>query len=59
VKRTEALRASRKNGNRLPCEIGSLEYPQKCTRDLGSERISGFQGEVVVDEMPTVGRWNL
>ena len=42
--RTEALRASRKNRNRQPQEVGGLGDPPECTRDLGGERLSGFKG---------------
>jgi hypothetical protein len=49
-KRTEALRASRKNGNRQPWEIGDLGDPPECTRDLGGERFSGLKG--TLNEMP-------
>ena len=38
-KRTEALRASRKNGNGQPREIGGWGYPPECTRDLGGESL--------------------
>ena len=34
-KRTEALRASRKNENRQPHKVGCCGDPPKCTRDLG------------------------
>ena len=43
-KRTEALRASRKNGNMQPQEIGGWENPPECTRDLGGKRLSGIKG---------------
>ena len=43
--RTEALRASRKNGNRQPQEIGGWGDPPECTRDLGGERLSGLKGK--------------
>jgi hypothetical protein len=36
-KRTEALRASRRNGNRLPQEIWGWGNPLECTRDLGGQ----------------------
>ena len=39
--RTEALRASRKNGNRQPWEVGGWGYPPECTRNMGGERLSG------------------
>ena len=39
-KRTEALRASRNNGNRQPQEIGGWGNPPECTRHLGGERLS-------------------
>jgi hypothetical protein len=43
-KRTEVLKASRKNGNRQSQEVGdwgnSLEY----TRKLGGKRLSGLKG---------------
>ena len=42
--RTEALRASRKNGNRQPPEIGGWQDPLEYTRDLGGERLSGLKG---------------
>jgi hypothetical protein len=50
-KRTEALRASRKNRNRQPQEIGHWGDPPKCTRDLGGERLPGFKGRDL--------RWNV
>jgi hypothetical protein len=37
---TEALKASRKNVNRQPQEIGGWEDIPECTRDLGGERLS-------------------
>jgi hypothetical protein len=40
-KRTKALRASRKNGNRQPQEVGGWGVPPECTRDLRGERLSG------------------
>jgi hypothetical protein len=43
-KRTEALRASRKNGNRQSQEIGGWGHPPECTRDLEGERLSGLKG---------------
>ena len=42
--RTEALRASRKNGNGQPREIGDGGTPLEYTRDLGGERLSGLKG---------------
>ena len=39
-KRTLLLRASKKNGNRQPQEVGDLLDPLKCTRDLAGERDS-------------------
>ena len=41
-KGTEALRASRKNGNRQPQKIGGWEDAPECTRDLGGKRLSGL-----------------
>ena len=49
-KSSEALRASRKNGNRKPEEIVGWGDPPECTRDLGGERISGLKGRDL--------RWN-
>ena len=49
-KRTETLRAIRKNGNRQLQEIGGWGDPPECTRDLGGERLSGLKG--TLDEMP-------
>jgi hypothetical protein len=43
-KRTEALKASKKNGNRQPQEIGGWGNPSECTRDLGGKRLSGIKG---------------
>ena len=37
-KKTEVLRASRKNGNRQTQEIGCFKDALECTRDLGGER---------------------
>jgi hypothetical protein len=48
--RTKVLRASRKNGNRHPWEIGGLGDPPECTRDLEGERLSGLKGRDL--------RWN-
>jgi hypothetical protein len=42
--RTEALRASRKNGNRQCQEIGGWGDPSEYTRDMGTERFSGLEG---------------
>ena len=42
--RIEALRASRKNGNRQPPEIGGWQDPLEYTRDLGGERLSELKG---------------
>jgi hypothetical protein len=46
--RTEALRASRKNGNRQSQEVGGLYEWRgdllECIGDLRSERLSGFKG---------------
>jgi hypothetical protein len=44
-KRIKALRASRRNGNGQPGEIGGWGDPPECTRDLGGERISGLKGK--------------
>jgi hypothetical protein len=42
--RTEVLRASRKNGNMQPLEIGDGgPPPPECTRDLGGERLPGLK----------------
>jgi hypothetical protein len=42
--RTEALRVSRKNGNRQPWEVeGGRGDPPECTRVLGGERLSGLK----------------
>jgi hypothetical protein len=41
----EALRASKKNGNRQPREIGGWRDPPKLTRDMGGERLSGLKGK--------------
>jgi hypothetical protein len=38
----EALRASRKNGNRQFQEVGSCGESPECTRDLEGERTSGI-----------------
>ena len=43
-KRTEALRASRKNGHRQPQVIGCWGAPPECTRDLGGKRLRGIKG---------------
>jgi hypothetical protein len=43
-KRTEALWASRKNGNRQPWEVGGWWDPPGYTRYLGGERLSGLKG---------------
>jgi hypothetical protein len=49
-KRTEAPRASKKNGNRQPREIGGWKNPLECTRDLGGKRLSELKG--TLDKMP-------
>jgi hypothetical protein len=41
---TEALRASRKNGNRRPPKVGGWGDRTNSTRDLGDENLSGFKG---------------
>jgi hypothetical protein len=42
---SEALGASRKNGNRQLWELGGGgRDPLECTRDLGGERPSGLRG---------------
>jgi hypothetical protein len=51
-KRIEALRSSRKNGNRQPQDIRGWRDPPECTRDLGDERLSGLKGVGGLDEMP-------
>lgn len=38
------MRASRKNGNRQPLEVGGWRDPPDCIRDLGGERLSGLKG---------------
>ena len=43
-KRTEVLSASRKNGNRQPEELGGWGKAPECIRDLGGEKLSGFNG---------------
>jgi hypothetical protein len=43
-KRTEALRASRKNVNRQPQEKRRLGETPECIRDLGDERLPGLLG---------------
>lgn len=54
----EALRASRKNGNRQPRDVGGWVYPIECIRDLGGEKLSGLKlGEL--DEMPYSGEREL
>jgi hypothetical protein len=40
-KRTEAPRASRKNGNRQLWKVEGWGHPLECARDLGDERLSG------------------
>jgi hypothetical protein len=42
-KRTETLKACRKNGNRQPQVIGGLG-DLECTKDLGGKRLSGIKG---------------
>ena len=42
--RPEALRTSKKNGNRQPWEIGGWGDPSECTRDLGGKGTSGIKG---------------
>jgi hypothetical protein len=41
----KSLRASKKNVNRQPQEIGGWVYPPECTRDLGGERLPGRKRE--------------
>ena len=53
---TEALWASRKNGNRRPPEVGSWGDPLECTRDLGSKRLSEV---FTLDEMSNSGEREL
>jgi hypothetical protein len=43
-KRTEALRACRKNVNRHPQEIGDWGDLPEYTRDIGGERLPGYTG---------------
>ena len=43
-KKTEALRASKKNQNRQLWEVGGWVYPPECTRGLRGERLSGLKG---------------
>ena len=40
----KGLRASRKNGNRQPQEVGGWGDPPECIRDLGGERLPGLKG---------------
>jgi hypothetical protein len=54
-KRTEALRVSRKNGNKQPQERGAWGNPSECIRELGDERLSGIK----VRELRWKGRGNL
>jgi hypothetical protein len=42
--RTEALRASRKNGKMQPQEVVDGRDLPECTRDLRGERLSGLKG---------------
>jgi hypothetical protein len=42
-KRTIALRANRKNGNRQHQEVGGWRDSPDCTRDLGGKRLSGLK----------------
>ena len=42
-KKLNSLRDSRKNENTQPQEIGGWGNPPECTRDLGSERLSGLE----------------
>ena len=49
--RAEAQRASRKNGNSQPQEIGGWGDPLECTRDLGGKRLSGIKVRPL-NEMP-------
>jgi hypothetical protein len=51
-KKTEAPRASRKNENRQPQEVGDCGDPPEGTRDLGGERLSGIKEM----KYPTVGK---
>jgi hypothetical protein len=41
VKKTEALRGKRKNGNRQPLELGVWGNPPECTREVQVENLSG------------------
>jgi hypothetical protein len=41
----KSLRASRKNGNMQPWEVGGWGDPPECTRDMGSDRLSGLKGK--------------
>ena len=43
-KRTEALKASRKNGNRQPREVGGGGTLQNVPENLGGERLSELKG---------------
>jgi len=43
-RKSETLKASRKNGNRWPQEEGGWEDGLECARDLGSERPSELKG---------------
>jgi hypothetical protein len=42
-KELKSLRASRKNENMQPREVGGWENPLKCIRDLGDGRPSGLK----------------
>jgi hypothetical protein len=41
--KVEALRASRKNGNWQPCEIGGWVDPPEFTRHLAGKRLLGLK----------------
>ena len=45
----EALRASKKNGNRQLQEIEGCGDPPECTRDLGGERLPGLKGKTLYE----------
>jgi hypothetical protein len=49
---SEALRDSRKNGNRKPWEIGGWGHPPECTRHLGGERPPQDSKGGALAEMP-------
>ena len=55
----KSLKASRKNGNMQPQEVGGWAVPPECTRDLGGERHSGLKERGTLVEMPFIGEAEL